>query len=64
MNKYVFLLKLAALCEEYQASLEYTKDDDGIHIHLGDEEVFVGHLNYASREITDFLSKKFLSFDQ
>jgi len=39
-----FLLKLADLCDEYKAEFTYTNGDDGIHILVNDEPVFVGFL--------------------
>lgn len=39
-----FLAKLADLCDEYKAEFAYTNNDDGIHILLDDEPVFVGFL--------------------
>ncbi len=49
-----FLLKLATLCEEYDASFCYTTDDDGIHISVdGGREVFVGFLIDAPSELRD-----------
>ncbi len=38
----LFLQKLADLCSEYDANIYYTNDDDGIHICLGGDDVFVG----------------------
>ena len=35
-----FLNKLADLVEQYDASFEYTTDDDGIHISVEGDEVF------------------------
>ena len=35
-----FLVALADICEEYDATFYYTTDDDGIHIDLDDEEIF------------------------
>ena len=40
-----FLFELAALIEKYEATFEYTNDDDGIHICIGGTEVFVGFLD-------------------
>ena len=43
-SKILFLERLADLCEEYDADIFYTNNDDGIHISLGGEdgeEVFV-----------------------
>ena len=48
-----FLLKLAALCEEYDASFNFTTDDDGIHISVGGGEVYVGFLIDAPKELRD-----------
>lgn len=48
-----FLLKLAALCEEYRAEFSYTTDDNGVHITLDGQEVFVGFLvdGYAVNDL-------------
>lgn len=35
-----FLVALADICEKYDATFFYTTDDDGIHIELGEEEIF------------------------
>lgn len=43
-----FLAKLAILLDEYDASLGYTTDDDGIHVQVQGTEVFVGHLTDGS----------------
>lgn len=40
-----FLLKLADLCDEYQAEFSYTNDDDGIHIGVDGVEVFADFLS-------------------
>ena len=40
-----FLEKLANLCEQFDASFSYTTDDDGIHIELSGQEIFVGYLD-------------------
>lgn len=37
-----FLVALADICQEYDATFFYTRDDDGIHITVDDEEVFCG----------------------
>jgi len=34
-----FLKKLADLCEEYDAKFSYTNMDDGIHLHIDEEEI-------------------------
>ena len=39
-----FLTKLADLLDEYDASLTYTTNDDGIHVELQGTEVFVGFM--------------------
>ena len=39
-----FLTKLADLLDEYDASLTYTNEDDGIHIELQGTEVFTGFM--------------------
>ena len=51
-----FLLKLADPCEEYDASFDYTTDDDGIHISVDGREVFVGFLIDASKELRKAIS--------
>jgi len=43
-----FMDKLASLMEEYDASLSYTTDDDGIHVYVG------GELFYKSFDLTDW----------
>lgn len=49
-----FLLKLASLCEEYDASFSNTTDDEGIHISVdGGREVFVGFLIDAPRQLRE-----------
>ncbi len=40
-----FLHELAALIKKYEATFEYTNDDDGIHVCIGETEVFVGFLD-------------------
>lgn len=40
----IFLLELSSLLEKNKATIEYTNDDDGIHISADGEEVFVGFL--------------------
>ena len=44
-KKNEFLEKMACLCEQYDAALNYSHDDDGIHIYLGYEEIFCGFLH-------------------
>jgi hypothetical protein len=44
LNKKEFLTKLADLMDAYQASIMYTRDDDGAHIELTGKEIFVGWL--------------------
>ena len=39
-----FLEEFASLCDKYQATLGYSKDDSGIFIELNYEEVFCGWL--------------------
>jgi hypothetical protein len=39
-----FLTKLADLCEQYNAGFFYTIDDDGVHISIDGDDIFVGHL--------------------
>ena len=48
-----FLLKLADLFAEYKAGMNYTTDDDGIHIELDGREIFSGFLlkDYAEKEL-------------
>lgn len=46
-KKNEFLEKFAKFCEEYDATLSYNNDDDGIHISLGTDEVFIGYLDYG-----------------
>jgi hypothetical protein len=40
-----FLLQLADLCEKYNAEFNYTNNDDGIHITVDEEEIYVGYLS-------------------
>lgn len=40
-----FLLKLADLCDKYQAEFSYTNEDDGIHIAVDGVEVFADFLS-------------------
>lgn len=54
----MFLLKLANLMKEYNASFEYTVDDDGIHIYVNDEEIYKGFLsNQNIDDIINFATK-------
>jgi len=46
-----FLKKLRELCMEYKPEFYYTKNDDGIHISMGEEEVFVGFLDEAWNDL-------------
>ena len=47
-----FLEKLALLCEQFNAVFFYTTDDDGIHIALNGQKVFVGYLHSnAAKEL-------------
>ena len=46
-----FLTKLADLCEKYDAEFSYTTDDDGIHITMDDEEIYVGFLFHPVAEL-------------
>ena len=46
-----FLGLLADLCDEYKAEFGYTNYDDGIHISVDNEEVFVGHLLHPAQEL-------------
>lgn len=51
-----FLLKLAALCAEYNAGFAYTVDDDGIHISVDGTDVFIGYLDTdAAETISEYL---------
>jgi hypothetical protein len=40
-----FLEKLAGLIDAYNAKLEYTIDDDGIHISVDEKEIFADFLH-------------------
>lgn len=40
-----FLIKLADLMDAHQASMDFTNNEDGIHIELAGQEVFVGWLD-------------------
>lgn len=37
-----FLEKLGRLCDDYSAEIYYTNEDDGIHISIFGEDIFVG----------------------
>jgi len=51
-NQVEFLRKLADLCAEYDAGFTYTNADDGTHILVDGEVVFVGFIeNDASSTI-------------
>lgn len=39
-----FLYHLQHLCQTYNATFSYTTDDDGIHISMDGEEIFIGFL--------------------
>jgi hypothetical protein len=39
-----FLYEFADLCEKHNVGLDYTNQDDGIHISVNGEDVFVGFL--------------------
>ena len=43
-----FLGKLADLLEKYKADCGYTTDDDGVHLRVDGDEVFVGFLDSDS----------------
>ena len=43
-KKNKFLEEFAKLCEKYDATLDNTTDDDGIHIRLVEDEIFTGFL--------------------
>lgn len=45
-DKNDFLEALANLIDQFGAKFTYTNDDDGIHIVLNGEEVFVGFLAF------------------
>ncbi len=38
-----FLSKLADLCEEYSPDFFYTTDDDGIHIAVDSQKIFIDY---------------------
>lgn len=40
-----FLKKLADLLDEYNAEIIYTRDDDGLHVSVDDEEIYVGWMH-------------------
>ena len=46
-----FLLELAALVKKHEATFAYTNDDDGIHISVKGQEVFIGFLEQDAAEI-------------
>tara|TARA_R110000787_G_scaffold282016_1_gene393643 strand:+ start:379 stop:687 length:309 start_codon:yes stop_codon:yes gene_type:complete len=49
-----FLEEFASLCDKYQATLSYSKNDDGISIELNYEQVFCGWLyDNPSDELRD-----------
>lgn len=58
-DKAAFLRRLADLCEEFDASISYTNDDDGTHIEISGEQVFVGYLGSgnAPGELRDAANK-------
>ena len=43
-----FLKALADLCEKYNATFSYTTDDDGVHIKVDDQDVFIGQLLFPN----------------
>lgn len=52
-----FLEKLANLCEQYDAAFSYTTDDDGIHIELSGQEIFVGYLYTCQHDVPEVLRR-------
>lgn len=50
-----FLLKLADLCEKFDATFTYTREDNGIHVDVCNEEVFVGFLFSSGTEAANAL---------
>jgi len=46
-----FIKKLADLCEVYQAEFFYTINDDGIHINVDREEIFIGFMHDGCDEL-------------
>ena len=55
LREKTFLLKLAELCKEYAAAFSCTVDDDGVHICVDEEEVFVGFLDAEAGDASDQL---------
>jgi len=51
-DKVIFMKALQALVVEHKAQIFYTTDDDGIHITLDGEEVFVGFIEWWSADIS------------
>ena len=51
------LLRLAALCDEFGAGFTYTNADDGVHISIDGEDVYVGHLLDPAKDLTDAAKK-------
>lgn len=45
------LNRLADLCDQYNAEFTYTVDDDGIHISVDGQEVFVGFMSNGSEDL-------------
>jgi hypothetical protein len=43
-DQMLFVLELSSVLTKYKATIEYTTDDDGIHISTFGKEVFVGFL--------------------
>lgn len=37
-----FMMKLRELLAEYDAYIEYTNRDDGLHVYVGEKEVYRG----------------------
>lgn len=52
-----FLTELAALFTKFDAEIEYTNDDDGIHISIAGQEVYVGHLLSPAEDLIDAAKK-------
>lgn len=48
-----FLLKLADLTEQYNATFSYNRDDDGIHITVDGKLVFVGFMFDPATELRE-----------
>lgn len=44
-DEMLFVLELSSVLTKYNATIEYTNDDDGLHISTFGKEVFVGFLS-------------------